>query len=77
MKIIAREELDYMPCDKRFNFNGSETFCHATGYEVAIIDIGEPNDELTWWNEYVLPNGSIVYGRQKEEKHMFTLEKTI
>lgn len=63
MKIIAREELERIPCDKTFSFNGSETFCHATGYEVAIIDIGEPNNEPTWWNEYVLPDGSIGYGR--------------
>lgn len=63
MKIIAREELERIPCDKIFSFNGGETFCHATGYEVAIIDIGEPNNEPTWWNEYVLPDGSIDYGR--------------
>ena len=62
MKIVAREELDHVPCDKMF-FNGNKILCHATGYEVAIIDIGEPNDEVTWWNEYVLPNGSIEYGR--------------
>lgn len=63
IKIIAREELERIPCDKRFSYNGNETFCHATGYEVAIIDIGETNDDPTWWNEYVLPDGTREYGR--------------
>ena len=64
MKIIARQELDRMVCDKKFNYNGSDTFFHATGFEVAIIDIGEPNDEPTWWNEYVSPDGETYeYGR--------------
>lgn len=63
MKIIAREELERIPCDKMFVFNGNWVLCHATGYEVAIIDISEPNDEPTWWSEYVLPDGSIEYGR--------------
>lgn len=63
MKIVAREELDCVPCDKMFVFNGNWTLCHATGYEVAIIDIGETNNEPTWWYEYVLPDGSFNYGR--------------
>lgn len=63
MKIVAREELDHIPGDKLFVFNGNWTLCHATGYEVAIIDIGEPNNEPTWWNEYALPDGNIEYGR--------------
>lgn len=46
-----------------FSYNGNDTLCHATGYKVAIIDIGEPNNEPTWWNEYVLPDGSFEYGR--------------
>lgn len=63
MKIVAREELDRIPGDKMFVFNGKWYLCHATGYQVAIIDNGEPNNETTWWNEYVLPDGSIEYGR--------------
>ncbi len=63
MKIIVRREIDRIPCDKMFSYNGNNILRHATGYEVAIIDTGEPNDEPTWWNEYALPDGSIVYGR--------------
>lgn len=63
MKIVAREELDHIPGDKLFVFNGNWSLCHAIGYEVAIIDIGEPNNEPTWWNEYALPDGSSEYGR--------------
>ncbi len=59
MKIIAREELDHIPCDKMFSFEGNMTFCHATGYEV-LIEIGT---EKTWWNEYVLPDGTFEYAR--------------
>lgn len=59
MKIIAREELDRMPCDKMFSFEGNMTFCHASGYEVCI----EIENEISWWNEYVLPDGSYEYAR--------------
>ena len=40
MKIIAREELNCIPCDKKFGYNGNEEFFHATGYEVLITDLG-------------------------------------
>lgn len=63
MKIIAREELNRIPCDKIFSFNGNETFCHATGYEVCMVDLGDPHDEPSWWNEYELPDGSLEYAR--------------
>nr|DAH98395.1 MAG TPA: hypothetical protein [Caudoviricetes sp.] len=59
MRIIEREELDHIPYDKMFTYEGNMTFCHATGYE-ALIEIGA---EKTWWNEYELPDGSLVYGR--------------
>lgn len=63
MKIVAREELKRIPSDKMFSYDGNETLCHATGYEVCMVDLGDPNDEPSWWNEYVLPDGSIEYGR--------------
>ena len=66
MKIIAREELTHIPCDKIFSFNGNETFCHATGYEALIDDLGD--DEPSWWNEYVSPDGTREYGRQEDAK---------
>lgn len=58
MKIIVLEELEMIPCD-----NGNDTLCHATSHKAAIIDIDEPNDQPTWPNEYVQPDGSIDYGR--------------
>ena len=60
MKIVERDELDRVPCDKRFAYKGNETFFHATGYEVCIEICGE----RTWWNEYVSPDGETYeYGR--------------
>ena len=60
MRIIAREELDRIPCDKMFSYNGNMTFFHATGYEICI----EIGTEKTWWNEYVSPDGETYeYGR--------------
>lgn len=63
MKIIAREELNRIPCDKKFSWKGKEEeFFHATGYEVLIEDLGD--DEPSWWNEYVSPSGETYeYGR--------------
>lgn len=63
MKIVAREELEHIPCDKKFSFDGNEVFCHATGYEVCAVDLGDKDDAPSWWNEYVLPDGSFGYGR--------------
>lgn len=61
MNIIKRAELDRIPCDKKFSWNGNEEFFHATGYEVLIDDLG---DEPSWWNEYVSPDGETYeYGR--------------
>ena len=52
---MTREELNVMPFDKRFDVDGSDELCHATGYEVFYL--GE------WWNEYVDSNGDIHLGR--------------
>ena len=55
-----RRELERMPFDKMFTFERNETLCHATGYEVCL---GDPDNAWDWWNEYVLPDGTIEYGR--------------
>lgn len=55
--VVERRQLDEMPFDKVFEFEGNDILCHATGYEVLI----EGDD--TWWNEYILPDGSPAYGR--------------
>ena len=53
--------LTYMPMDKVFELDGTETLCHATGYEVCF---GNPRDLSDWWNEYVSPDGeTFLYGR--------------
>lgn len=59
-KKEMRRELERMPFDKVFTFERNETFCHATGYEVCL---GDPDNAADWWNEYVLPDGTIEYGR--------------
>lgn len=60
MNIVAREELERIPCDKMFYFGGNMTFWHATGYEVCIEICGEKS----WWKEYVSPDGETYeYGR--------------
>lgn len=53
-------ELDKMPFDKVFEYNGNECLCHATGLEVCL---GDPYNACDWWNEYVLPDGTFEYGR--------------
>lgn len=53
-------ELEKMPFDKAFDYEGNEILCHATGYEVCL---GDPDNAGDWWNEYVLPDGTIEYGR--------------
>ncbi len=61
MDIIDREELERIPCDKRFDIgNGHEELCHSTGYEVCMIDA---NNQKGWWNEYVDRDGELHYGR--------------
>ena len=52
---MMRQELENMPFDKRFDVDGSEELCHATGYEV--FHLGE------WWNEYIDSNGDFHLGR--------------
>lgn len=59
-KKEMRRELERMPFDKAFTFERNETLCHATGYEVCL---GDPDNAADWWNEYVLPDGTIEYGR--------------
>lgn len=59
-KKEMRRELDNMPFDKVFTYEHNETLCHATGYEVCL---GDPENSSDWWNEYVLPDGSLEYGR--------------
>ena len=56
-KAIDRKLLEEMPFDKVFDFEDNEVLCHATGYEVRF----EGDD--TYWNEYLLPDGTPVYGR--------------
>ena len=56
-----RRELDQMPFDKVFEYEGNETLFHATGYEVCL---GDPGKLADWWNEYVSPDGKVTeYGR--------------
>ena len=57
MGFLRREKLDTMPFDKRFDVDGNEELCHATGYTVF--------DGTDWWDELVDSNGDLQYGRQR------------
>lgn len=57
VKEIDRRTMEEMPFDKAFDFEGNSVLCHATGDEVMF----EGDD--TYWNEYLLPDGTTVYGR--------------
>lgn len=37
MKIIAREELERIPCDKRFSYNGNEVLAFAVRGSVIEV----------------------------------------
>ena len=55
MGFLRREKLDTMPFDKRFDVDGNEELCHATGYTVF--------DGTDWGDEFVDSNGDLQYGR--------------
>ena len=55
MGFLRREKLDTMPFDNRFDVDGKEELCHATGYTVF--------DGTDWWDEFVDSNGDLQYGR--------------
>lgn len=55
-KEIDRRSLETMPFDKVFDFEDNEVLCHATGDEVLF-----EGDDI-YWNEYCLPDGTLVYG---------------
>jgi len=61
---IMKRKLNAMPFDKRFEIDGNEELCHATGFEVCFGDVlGDVEDPADWWNEYIDSNGDFHYGR--------------